>query len=57
MLHAKPRKSLFIPFKVAKGPAKNEKLSVVRSVKGVTQSGQKLEFHDNWQKSEFASIT
>ena len=51
-VHTKPRKSLFTPFKVAKGPTSSETLNVVRFTKGVTQSGHKFEFHDNWQKSQ-----
>ena len=51
-VHTKPRKSLFTPFKVAKGPSSDEKLNVVRFTKGVTQSGHKFEFHDNWHKSQ-----
>ena len=51
-VHAKPRRSLFTPYKVSKGPTSHEKLNEVRFTKGVTQSGQKFEFHDNWQKSE-----
>ena len=51
-VHAKPRRSLFTPYKVSKGPTSQEKLNEVRFTKGVTQSGQKFEFHDNWQKSE-----
>jgi hypothetical protein len=53
-VHAKPRRSLFTPYKVAKGPASYDKLNVIRFTKGVTQSGQKFEFHDYWQKSQDA---
>ena len=38
-IHTKPRRALFTPFKVAKGPASNENLSVIRFTKGVSQSG------------------
>ena len=51
-IHAKPRRSLFTPFKVAKGPSSHEKLSGTRFTKGVAQSGQKFEFHDRWTKRE-----
>ena len=50
-IHTKPRRALFTPFKVAKGPASSEKLSVIRFTKGVSQSGHKFEFHDKWQES------
>ena len=39
-VHAKPRRALFTPFKVAKGPASHEKLNIFRFTKGVTQSGE-----------------
>ena len=48
-LHLKPRKSLFIPFKVTKGPSSSDRLGRIRFTKGVTRSGQEFEFHDNWQ--------
>lgn len=47
-LHLKPRRSLFTPFKVAKGPKSNDQLGVVRFTRGVTKSGQIFEFHDKW---------
>ena len=53
-IHAKPRRSLFTPFKVAKGPNSSEKLNGTRFTKGVSQSGQKFEFHDCWTKPENA---
>jgi hypothetical protein len=53
-VHTKPRRSLFTPYKVAKGPSKSESLSVIRFTKGVTQSGREFEFHDNWHESRNA---
>jgi hypothetical protein len=53
-VHTKPRKSLFTPFKVAKGPKKSESLNIKRFTKGVTQSGREFEFHDDWQRSDNA---
>ena len=53
-IHSKPRKSLFTPYKVARGPNKSEQLSVIRFTKGVTQSGREFEFHDNWHESSNA---
>ena len=51
-IHAKPRRSLFTPYKVAKGPSSSDSLNGVRFTKGVTQSGHKFEFHDSWQKPD-----
>ena len=53
-IHTKPRRSLFTPFKVAKGPEPSEKLRGTRFTKGVTRSGQIFEFHDNWQTPDNA---
>ena len=53
-IHAKPRRSLLTPFKVAKGPEPSEKLRGTRFTKGVTRSGQTFEFHDNWQTPDNA---
>ena len=51
-IHTKPSRTLFTPYKVAKGQTNNEKLNNIRFTKGVTQSGREFEFHDDWQKSE-----
>ena len=48
-LHLKPRKSLFTPYKVSKGPSSSDRLGRIRFTKGVTRSGREFEFHDNWQ--------
>ena len=48
-LHLKPRRSLFTPYKVSKGPSSSDRLGRIRFTKGVTRSGQEFEFHDNWQ--------
>ena len=53
-IHAKPRRSLFTPFKVARGPESSEKLRGTRFTKGVTRSGRTFEFHDNWQEPNSA---
>ena len=45
----KPRRSLFTPHKVKKGPGKDAKMSSVRFTRGVTASGRTFEFHDDWQ--------
>ena len=48
-LHLKPRRSLFTPYKVSKGPSSSDRLGKIRFTKGITRSGQEFEFHDNWQ--------
>ena len=48
-LHLKPRRSLFTPYKVSKGPCSSDRLGRIRFTKGITRSGQEFEFHDNWQ--------
>ena len=53
-LHLKPRRSLFTPYKVAKGPSSAVRLNENRFTKGVMKSGQTFEFHDNWQESNSA---
>ena len=53
-MHTKPRKALFTPLKIPKGPSSVEKLSVVRFIKGVMKSGKVFEFHDNWQDGKNA---
>jgi hypothetical protein len=47
-VHTKPRKSLFTPYKVSKGPDQNVSIGKIRFTKGVTQSGHMFEFHDQW---------
>ena len=47
-LHSTPRRSLFTPYKVAKGPGQGVKLNQTRFTKGITQSGRSFEFHDDW---------
>ena len=48
-IHMKPRRSLFTPYKVKKGPGKDANMSSVRFTRGVTASGRMFEFHDDWQ--------
>ena len=50
--HCTPRVSLFTPYKVARGPASRIPLSHVRFTRGVTESGQAFEFHDDWTVPE-----
>ena len=53
-VHVRPRRSLFTPFKVAKGPDPKLELSTVRFTKGVTESGRSFEFHDSWKHTQNA---
>ena len=53
-VHVKPRRALFTPYKVAKGPKSDVKLGEFRFTKGVTESGIKFEFHDRWTDPETA---
>ena len=53
-IHAKPRRSLFTPYKVAKGPESRERLKGTRFTQGVTRSGKVFEFHDGWQNPDNA---
>ena len=47
-LHTTPRRSLFTPYKVAKGPGQGVKMNQTRFTRGITQSGRSFEFHDDW---------
>ena len=55
--HKTPRLSLFTPYKVAKGPSKDVSLHHSRFTWGVTASGQRFEFHDDWTTPERAHQT
>ena len=46
--HLKPRRALFTPYKVPRGPCSPVSLSHIRFTKGVSQSGIEFEFHDDW---------
>ena len=50
--HSTPRVSLFIPYKVAKGPGSRIPLSHFRFTCGVTESRKSFEFHDDWTLPE-----
>ena len=51
-MHSSPRISLFTPFKVSKGPSAGMPLQSIRFTKGITKSGHRFEFQDNWQQAE-----
>lgn len=50
--HVTPRKSLFTPHRVAKGPGRDVVLQGSRFTCGVTSSGQRFEMHDNWTRPD-----
>ena len=47
-----PRKTLFTPYRVAKGPGKDIELNPSRLTVGITKSGRHFETVDNWQSDE-----
>ena len=48
--HLTPRRSLFTPYKVAKGPGRNIALQKSRFTFGITRNGQQFEFFDDWTR-------
>ena len=50
--HTTPRRSLFTPYKVSKGPRSGISLNHIRFTRGVTESGKSFEFHDDWTLPE-----
>ena len=50
--HITPRKTLFTPYRVSKGPGKDLRFNPSRLTVGVTRSGECFELVDNWNKSE-----
>ena len=51
-IHSTPRTTLFMPFKVPKGPSRGALLQSMRFTHGITQSGRQFEVHDAWQIPE-----
>ena len=49
-IHKTPRRALFTPYKVSKGPADDKLLNSIRFTRGITESGTAFEFHDDWTK-------
>ena len=49
--HSTPRRALFTPCKIARGPGSANGLSAIRFTQGVTVSGKQFEFHDNFKKA------
>ena len=49
-LHTTPRNSLFTPYRISKGPGGDAELNNIRFTRGITQSGRRFEFHDQWKQ-------
>ena len=50
--HITPRRTLFTPYKITKGPSKSVSLLETRFTCGVTKSGQRFEIIDKWKESD-----
>ena len=50
--HVTPRRSMFTPYRVSKGPGKEVALRSSRFTCGVTQSGKKFEVYDDWTRPD-----
>ena len=53
-LHATPRKSMFTPCRVARGPSDTDRLSAERVTLGVDARGNKFKIVDDWRCSTLA---
>ena len=53
-IHSAPRRSLFTPCRVPRGPAHPDKLSGTRVTKGIHCSGNKFVVEDNWMNPDCA---
>ena len=49
-IHSTPRRSLFTPCRVARGPAHPDKLESTRVTVGINSKGEKFEVRDNWRE-------
>ena len=47
--HRNPRRALFIPFKVARGPGRRTKLEATRVTEGINELGQRFRIEDDWR--------
>ena len=47
--HRNPRRALFTPFKVARGPGRRTKLEPTRITEGVDELGQRFRIEDDWR--------
>ena len=49
-VHCTPRRSMFTPCRVARGPAHPDKLESIRVTVGINSEGEKFEVQDNWRE-------
>jgi hypothetical protein len=49
-VHATPRRSLFTPCRVPRGPARPDNLQAKRITEGVDAKGEKFRIEDNWRE-------
>ena len=47
--HRNPRRALFTPFKVARGPGRRTKLEATRVTEGINELGQRFRIEDDWR--------
>ena len=47
-----PRRAMFTPYKIPRGPGRRTKLKKIRVTEGVTEGGQEFRFEDDWAKPE-----
>ena len=50
--HSMPRRALFTPYKIPRGPGRRTKLKKIRVTEGVTEDGQEFKIKDDWTKPE-----
>ena len=48
-VHATPRRALFTPCRVARGPSRTDALANYRRTRGVDEDGVQFEIVDNWR--------
>ena len=51
-IHLNPRRALFTPYKIARGPGRKTKLKTMRTTEGTTELGQKFKIVDDWTDPE-----
>ena len=51
-----PRAALFNPRRVARGPGRGSRLSIIRETVGIDETGRKFSFSDDWTKSKESPV-
>ena len=51
-IHSTPRRAMFTPYKVPRGPGRKTKLRKIRTTEGTTAAGQRFKIVDDWTKPE-----